>query len=816
MNQIIIGNMRFTVIDHVCVRMEFSPAGAFRDARTMFASNRNAGSMEFTAHTDEKLFCLNTPVIGIVYDYKNERPKSGTLQVKCGESTWRYNSKNTANLGGPLQSLDGCRGPLPLSDGLLSRDGWHVIDDSNAAVIRDGWITLDKHEEGYFDLYFFGYGNDYKAALKALTKLSGNVPLLPRWSMGSWYSRWYQYTSKDYRNIVNEYVSHGFPLDVIVMDMEWHTRGGNCGHGWGGTLGWTGWSWNRELLPDAESLLRGFRENGLHIAMNVHPHDGIRSHETCYDAFMSAMGENTVNGRALKFDAGNRLYMENYFKYAHVPREIEGCSVWWVDWQQDSIYPHINGIPGTPHVPWLNTCYFNHMKTAGRRGIAFSRWGGFGDQKHPIHFSGDTTSSWDVLAYQISFTAISGNSGCFFWTHDMGGFCGERQPELYARWLQFGSLSAAMRLHSAGDNLDRRPWKWESPFRESMKKSFQLRAILMPYLYTAMRNACHDSVPMIKPLYIEYPRREEAYDNPQEFLTGDFLLAAPIVTPGEGSGCLSFQKIWIPDGEWFQFFTGERVTEGEYIVAADINEMPLFVRAGVPIPLGDPEKIHLGDPDTSFNILLFPAFTPGERQFVLYEDDGESDAYEHDAYTETVFSCHTMKNEVKVIVHPSCGQYDGMIGNRSFKLELHCVSAVKTVKINSIGSPFCYDAEREILFVGPIDSKHGEGFTVEVVFVRAKDESAEKRAYLKRAKSISPEQNLLLHGSGVLAVKNPLNSKRELFIWPNGLTGFLFEHSGTKIKGNLQSAGNAPLRFEYPSWKMTFEYGENKFLFNNE
>ena len=235
-NIVISHNMRFTVIDPICVRIEYSLSGNFRDDPTLFAMNRNLGSEEFTIE-DDGVFHLKTSALEIDWYYEFGLPKSGNLVIRQGDSVWLYGKKNTRNLGGPLPSLDGCTGPMPLPEGFLSRDGWQVIEDSSAAVLKNGWLTADPRGEDYLDLYYFAYGTEFKRALRLLTDLSGNVPMLPRWAMGSWYSRWFYYTSDDYRTILKEYEDHGYPLDVIVMDMEWHTRNASDGWGWGGS--WT-------------------------------------------------------------------------------------------------------------------------------------------------------------------------------------------------------------------------------------------------------------------------------------------------------------------------------------------------------------------------------------------------------------------------------------------------------------------------------------------------------------------------------------------------------------------------------------------------
>ena len=159
-----------------------------------------------------------------------------------------------------------------------------------------GRIPVDKNSDWPShqprDWYFFGYGRDYHQGLKDLVRIGGDVPLPRRALMGSWYCRWHPYSSQDYRGIVQEYADRGFPLDILVFDMEWQRHDAYTGVGDGlglgqiYSLGWTGWSVNRRLLPDFEALLDELKGRHIEVCLNVHPHDGIRQHEDCWAPFM--------------------------------------------------------------------------------------------------------------------------------------------------------------------------------------------------------------------------------------------------------------------------------------------------------------------------------------------------------------------------------------------------------------------------------------------------------------------------------------------------------------------------------------------------
>ncbi|MFH1538290.1 MAG: TIM-barrel domain-containing protein, partial [bacterium] len=379
---IAIGNARFTVIAPECIRIEYSKYGKFIDAPSYFAVNRDAAYTDFELTEEEGSTTIDTGKIKLAYKPDGKEFHAGNLKalIKKGDVTveWNPEMKNENNLGGTIRTVDGVMGPVDLGDGLLSRNGWYLLDDSRRHLLTEDWVEYRPKEAGT-DWYLFGYGYDYRAGLKAMAAIGGEVPMPRKYSLGAWYSRYWPYTSKDYRMIVKEYENHDFPLDVMVLDMDWHRQG------------WTGWSWNRELLPDAAELLDWFHKQGLFVTLNVHPADGVGPHEDMYEAFMKDLGRDPSKKEWLPYDAGDKKYLDTLFKHTHTPHEEEGVDFWWLDWQQ---YPYTRSVPELTNLAWLNQYYYKHTGRNGLRGQSFSRWAGWGDHRHPIHFSGDADTGW--------------------------------------------------------------------------------------------------------------------------------------------------------------------------------------------------------------------------------------------------------------------------------------------------------------------------------------------------------------------------------------------------------------------------------------
>ncbi len=688
-NPVVIGNARFTFITPGLVRMEYALDGKFVNEPTLFAIKRDTSFRDFRIEkTTANHYTLSTSSMRIDY-LDNGFPFGQTnlsvhFRNQDQEKTWKiYMDTEEGNLGGAIETLDNVSGPVKLQQGLLSRNGWYAIFDTNKEILKDGWITT-RDPRHIQDIYLFTYGQDYKSALKSLQAISGPVPMPRKYVHGSWYCRWWNYTADDYRQLVREYREHDFPLDIMVFDMGWHTqKEAHTGTGHAGMYGWTGYSWNRKLIPDPRGLIAGLNQDGIQVVLNEHPHDGIRDHEDCYPAFMKAMNQDTAGRKNILFDAGNQQYMTNFLKYAHQESDSMGIAFWWLDWQQDYIYPVVRGTQ-MKHLPWLNYLYFNYSCRNGLRGAGFSRWAGWGDHRHPIQFSGDAVGNWEVLRFEIELTATSGNAGCFFWAHDLGGFYGGKDPELYTRWTQFGLLNSSLRIHSVLDkDLDRRPWLWGEKYEKAMRTIYHMRSQFMPYIYSSVRQCHTEMLPLNRCMYIDYSNSKEAYHYPCQFMFGDLLLGAPISSPGNAEG-IAEQKIWLPEGNcWYDLFTGQRY-EGDQTITEkyELERFPLFIKGGYPIPMQPYTDRMTSTPLTKLIIRCYPGDEGCCNSYSLYEDDGITTDYEQGQYAETRLEYSLKNGRTEITIHPTQGVYKGQVKKRSYQIELPHTKPGLIVKVN--------------------------------------------------------------------------------------------------------------------------------------
>lgn len=697
-NPVVIDNCRFTFITENLVRLEYANEGKFLDDKTLFAYDRSHLLKDVKVEKKENnRYTLSTPAMRL--EFHNDGFPFGQKNLNAyfthegKQKHWYMASRQNRNLRGAITTLDEVRGPVPLQEGLLSRDGWYVINDSNKEVLQNNWISL-RDKDHVQDIYLFVYGHDYKAALKSLRAISGPAPMTRKYVHGSWYCRWWEYTAEDYRKLVQEYKDHDFPLDIMVFDMAWHTtKTAKVGTGHAGNHGWTGYSWNRELIPDPTGLIDEFKKDDIAVVLNEHPHDGIREHEDMYEGFMKELGLEPGAGKNVVFDAGSKKYMDAFMKHAHSESDNMGVAFWWLDWQQDYVYPIVRGT-NMKHLDWLNEIYFNYSKQGNLRGAGFSRWAGWGDHRHPIQFSGDAVGNWDVLKFEIELTATSGNAGCFFWAHDLGGFYGGKDSELMARWIQFGLLNSSLRLHSVGDP-DRRPWAWGEQAENSMRIIYHLRSRIMPYIYSSVRQCHTDMLPLNRAMYIEHPEEEEAYKNPQQFLFGDLLLGAPITSPGKGDNKIAEQKVWLPAGDvWYQFFSHKKYEGGQNITeSCDLNSFPLYIKGGYPFPMQPYTPRMASAPLDTLVIRCYPGQEGDNNSFTLYEDDGMSRDYEQGKFSTTKME-YSLKNGVtEITVHPAEGSYTGQVETRAYRFELPALEKKETITVN--GKPITASEDKE-------------------------------------------------------------------------------------------------------------------------
>jgi alpha-glucosidase len=705
-----LGNARFTVLTPQLIRMEWAADGKFEDHASFVFLNRHMPVPDFEktfANGFQKL-TIKTSALTLTYSPSADgrfKPDnlSISLTVDGKPVVWHPGLVDPNNLQGTTRTLDGARGDQtkePIEPGLVSRSGWALVDDSTRPLFDSADFRFLQGEKSPWpwaierpagerqDWYFFGYGHDYRKALGDYVKVAGRIPLPPRFAFGAWWSRYWDYTDQELDELVQGFHENDIPLDVLVIDMGWHISGDQLkaagqvdqsNH----QLGWTGYTWNKVLFPDPDDFLKKIHAEGLKATLNMHPASGVQPWEQAYSAMAAAMGVNPATRKFVPFNIADKKYATNYMDLLHHPLEKQGIDFWWLDWQQEQ---HTS-MPGVMPTWWLNYVHFTDQQREGKRPLLFHRWGGLGNHRYQIGFSGDTVSVWDSLAFQPWFTATAANVGYAYWSHDIGGHMpGVVDPEIYTRWVQFGAFSPILRTHTTKNpDAERRVWAYPEPYSSILRSTFKLRYSLEPYLYTEGRRTYDTGVAFLHPLYYDWPDQAAAYQSREEYVFGDQMLAAPVTAPADKVSGLAAEKVWLPKGEWIEWPTGKHFT-GPAIVdrAFSIDQIPVYLRAGAIVPM-QPPMLYTGQKPVDPLIVNVWPLAPGtSSSYEVYEDSGVAVEYQKGVFARTPIKAMQTGDTLRVEIGPVAGGYPGMLHARAYELRLPADWPPASVTINGV------------------------------------------------------------------------------------------------------------------------------------
>ena len=667
------GKLRITILTAALVRLEWSEKEIFTDRPTQVVLFRAFDGVSFIRQEAGGETCLETEELIIHYREADnlrdalyitlKNPPASWNVITGLNDRWRYSDDVNA-LPGTARTLDNADGAVALEKGIISRDGFSVLDDSKSCLIKEDGSLEPRRERNSIDLYFFGYGHNYKTCLADYFKLTGKPPLLPRWALGNWWSRYHRYTEQEYLELMETFAREKIPLSVAMVDMDWHVTKIDKSIG----SGWTGYSWNKELFPHPESFLSELHKKGLKVSLNVHPAEGVGRHEKAYSEMAAALNIK-ADGKTIPFDIANPRFTEAYFEKLHAPLEKEGVDFWWVDWQQGEK----SSVEGLDPLWLLNHYHYLDNAKNGKRPLILSRYCGPGSQRYPVGFSGDTVISWKSLAFQPYFTASAANIGYGWWSHDIGGhMLGTYDEELQVRWVQAGLFSPVMRLHSSSSRFNHKePWKYDATEADIIKKMLVFRHQLLPYLYTMNWRFYKCGLPLVLPLYYEYPEEKEAYSKPDEYFFGSQLLCAPVTEKEFPDLKLAAVEVWLPAGQWTDIFTGLSYRGGRNLTMyRPLDSIPLLLKEGGILPLASKtsvEKKELYPQD--FDLYISAADRKINNSFELYEDDGESLSYQDGKYacTEFIFEGG---NTCRLKICPAGDKYNLLPEKRSYNLHL--------------------------------------------------------------------------------------------------------------------------------------------------
>ena len=683
---------RFTVLTEEMIRLEYCEDGKFEDRATQCVIDRKFKVPEYQVIENEESLEIITDKIHLVYNKQKFTDYGLSVQVRGNisvyHSIWHFGEEAT-DLRGTARTLDEADGAIELEHGIISRFGYGILDDSRSLVItEDGWV--EPRKEDCIDIYFLGYGHEYEHCLKDDYHLTGKTPLLPRYALGNWWSRFYRYNDQEYKALMTRFEKEEIPFSVSVIDMDWHLVDIDPKYG----SGWTGYTWNKELFPDPKEFMTWLHDHGLKVTLNVHPAGGVQAHEEKYKEMAEAMGRDWEKEEPVNFDVTDQKFLKAYFEYLHHPNEEEGVDFWWLDWQQGGL----SKIPGLDPLWMLNHYHYLDSGRRGKRRLTFSRYAGMGSHRYPVGFSGDTIISWESLAFQPYFTANASNVGYGWWSHDIGGHMkGYRDEELSTRWIQFGVFSPIMRLHSSNSAFTgKEPWNYNAVSENIMKRYLKLRHEMIPYLYTMNYHASHDGQPLIRPMYYLEPEQPEAYEVPNEYYFGTELVVCPITEPTDKAAGTACVKAWIPEGKWYDIFSGLKYDGGRMLeLYRSLEDIPVLAKEGAIIPLTDLTE-YTNSVENPKELAV--KIVPGKKNaFILMEDTGDTCEDKEENWAQTKLE---WINENEFIIHPANGNLDVIPKRRTWKMEFYGIADVDNLEVTvggkAIETERIYDEKRHI------------------------------------------------------------------------------------------------------------------------
>jgi len=491
---------------------------------------------------------------------------------KIGQTIGLWHCEGTGNTAGRIYKS------IPF---FMSTRGYGVfINESRPITLWVGSREYCKNQiaiEGNLVDYFF-FSGSFKDILNNYTELTGKANVPPKFSFGVWMSRCSYSCQEEVLEVARRLRDMEFPCDVIHIDF-WHDEDWRCD-----------WQFGKEKFPDPATMFEELRESGFRASLWQTPY---------------VLDETKVykEAKRKKVVAKNRGPFIFAGKYAAHPIDFSNPEA--VAWYQGKLknlfdlgatvikldfgegieppaqFKEYTGRQMHNLYPLLyNKAGFEITEQTLGEGIVWARSAYAGSQRYPVHWSGDSSATFENLACSLRGGLSLGLSGFTFWSTDTGGFVGTPSDDLYIRWTQLSVFQSHIRFHGCPPRY-REPWNYEPKTQEIVRKYLNLRYQLIPYLYTEAQMGSQEGLPMLCPLVVEFQTDPNVANIEDQFMCGRNLLIAPIVTKN------NTRNIYLPEETWYDYWTGEQLTGPRWVTrTCSLEFIPVFVRTGSILPLG--------------------------------------------------------------------------------------------------------------------------------------------------------------------------------------------------------------------------------------
>ncbi|SMO79060.1 glycoside hydrolase family 31 protein [Solitalea koreensis] len=530
--------------------------------------------------------------------------------------------------------------------------------------------------------YYYIHGPQMIDVVKRYHCLTGTHEMPPMWALGYHQCRWSYYPEAKVKNLADTFREKKIPCDAIYLDID-YMDGYRC------------FTWDKRYFPDPKGMMQELEAMGFKTVVIIDP--GIKVDENywvykegkehnyfcrrCDDYFMEG---NVWPGRCQFPDFTNpkvRDWWGGLFKEL-VEAGVDGI---WNDMNEPAVFgsgtfpddvrhnfDHYRGSHRKAHNIYgmqMVRATFQGLKKQQRnkRPFTITRAGYSGVQRYASVWTGDNIATWEHLKLNNIMCQRLSISGISFCGADIGGFTGEPDGELFTRWIQLGVFSPLMRAHSAGDTKEREPWSFGEEYEKICRRFIELRYQLLPYLYTAFWQHQRHQLPVLRPVVMLEQDNQINHFREDEFSFGDKILICPVLEPGVNS-----RKVYLPKGNWYNFFTNEKMDGGkEHVVPTPIDSMPVFIKAGSVIPLY-PVMQYVNEIDFEA-LTLKTYFSDKPAESVVYEDEGDGFGYQQGVFLEKRFnvngtnSTFIMKQRIEGLYSPQYDKYHHFIYGLPFR-----------------------------------------------------------------------------------------------------------------------------------------------------
>lgn len=492
-------------------------------------------------------------------------------------------------------------------------------------------------------------GPAMRDVLERYTRLTGRMPLPPRWSLGYHQSRWGYYPDSQVLSIAGELRSRDMPADGMWLDIQ-HMDG------------FRSFTWDQTGFPAPKSLVSSLTQLGFKTISIVDP--GIKV-DPAWNVYTSALSQSRFVtesgapyvGKVWPGDASFPDFSDPAVRSwwgTLLPGELDqGVQGLWIDMNEPSNF--VTGTGGTVpedaacagdgttgtmadlhNVYGLNEARatYEGMRSFApdRRPFVLTRAGYAGTQRYAAVWTGDAPSTWPTLQVTLPMMLGMGLSGLPFVGSDVGGYSGGATPELFARWIELGSFSPFFRAHVTSGVNSQEPWQFGTEVTDISRNVMNARYALLPYLYSVFQESTRTGAPVLRPLVYEFQSDPAVVNLSDEAMLGPSLLLAPVLDQGAMT-----RDVYLPAGRWFEVHSGA-IHEGPttFPVTLTLAALPTFVREGAIVPRMQRVRFTDEAPIQTLYLDLYPGAQPSS--FVLYEDDGISFAHEQGGYSQVTYS----------------------------------------------------------------------------------------------------------------------------------------------------------------------------------